>query len=140
DFNQIRHRRLHRHSYARQAASGVPGSARLALLACLRANGKRAGTCYPAQKLKTRLRVVPHAGAWPASRPGSFQTESQLPITPPSFLVMMTVDERGSESPPSGQWLSPSSPGCWMLMNIVLLSGVKVMPVTSHSFGPTKKR
>ncbi|MNR61914.1 hypothetical protein D3C85_1837900 [compost metagenome] len=31
-------------------------------------------------------------------------------------------------------------PGCWMLTNSVLLSGVNAIPVTSHSFGPTKKR
>src|SRR5690606_26218862 len=65
---------------------------------------------------------------------------TQVPISPPSSFVMMMVDDRGIELPPSGQWLSPASPGCWILTNMVLLSGVKVMPVTSHSLGPTRKR
>src|SRR5574343_2782 len=57
---------------------------------------------------------------------GACPASDQVPITPPSFLVMMTVADRGRALPPSGQWLAPAplSPGCWMLMNSVLLSGL----------------
>ena len=33
-----------------------------------------------------------------------------------------------------------SSPGCWMLTKIALPSGVSVIPVISHSLGPTRNR
>src|SRR6187551_1947868 len=67
------------------------------------------------------------------------------PITPPSFLVTITVAERGRAVPPSGQLLVKlvgveRSPGCWIFTNMVFISGVPVTPVTSASIGPTKKR
>ncbi len=76
----------------------------------------------------------------------------QVPIIPPFDLVITTVEERGRPSDlESGQleiargllglvMSSPPSPGCWILINSVRLSGVKAIPVISHPRGPVKKR
>src|SRR5688572_18028771 len=76
---------------------------------------------------------------------GPLYSSACSPIGPPSSRVMAMVAERGRELPPSGQWLFgaenvPPSPGCWMLTNIVRLSGVMHTPVISQSTGPTRKR
>lgn len=74
----------------------------------------------------------------------------QVPIIPPFDLVITTVEERGRPSDlESGQleiargllgsvMSSPPSPGCWILINSVRLSGVKAIPVISHPRGPVK--
>jgi hypothetical protein len=64
------------------------------------------------------------------------QSVNYEPITPPSFLVTITVAERGRAPLPSGQLLVnfptvERSPGCWMFTNIVFISGVLQTPVTS---------
>jgi hypothetical protein len=64
---------------------------------------------------------------------------------------MTMVEERGRDGVVTAPaWLAgqllvmlaglPPSPGCWMLTNSDLPSGVEKMPVTSHSRGPTRKR
>jgi hypothetical protein len=71
-------------------------------------------------------------------------------MTPPSRRRITTVAERGRPEP-SGHALtavgffgSPRSldvsPGCWMLTNMVRLSGVVTTPVTSQPLGPVRKR
>ena len=59
---------------------------------------------------------------------------------PPSSREMATIAERGAVSPPSGKWLSPRSPGCWMPTKTVVRSALHANPVTSHCLGPTIKR
>jgi hypothetical protein len=70
-------------------------------------------------------------------------------MTPPSRRRIATVAERGRPAPtPSGKVeiavgrsgsarSEGDSPGCWMAMNIVVASGVIVMPVISQPRGPT---
>ena len=85
---------------------------------------------------------------------------AQLPMRPPSSLVITIVAERGRavraagavarvarpvgwgtwRDPARRPWRASVSPGCWMLTNSARPSGVSQMPVISQSTGPTRKR
>src|SRR5207237_10423320 len=69
----------------------------------------------------------------------------QVPISPPSSLVIITVAERGRA--PSGQFeifvgacgslrSEGDSPGCWMLMNIACMADASVITATSQPARP----
>ena len=74
--------------------------------------------------LLPRLAQAPSAEI-PAHGAVADRDPAQVPITPPSFLVMTTVAERGVVIPSSrGQVLPPLSPGCCRLTNSARRSGV----------------
>src|SRR5512145_823045 len=70
----------------------------------------------------------------------------QLPISPPSALVIASTEPRGGRSlRKSGQRVEglskvEPSPGCWMARNSVLPSGVNSGPQISEPAGPVKKQ
>lgn len=101
---------------------------------------------WPADHLNQRAGQFRARAASTSAMTGT--TSYQVPITPPSSLVITTVAERGRPPAASGHWLNasgaaamyssidtpvgrtgrfgwlPTSPGCWTLTNIVLRSGV----------------
>ncbi len=82
--------------------------------------------------------------------PAASRRRPYRPTIPPSVRVMTIVADRGRLPAAVPVWLAgqlllidralPSSPGCWMLTNSEVPSGVEWMPVISHCLGPTRKR
>ena len=163
-----RHRQILRQGFAtkRQAESphlriGPPPNRRPARPAATQGADTTQGRGLLARSTRVSCGVrVRDSGLWSSFDVGSavaprgarLRHLPQLPISPPSSLVMTrqptVADRRRGRRARSctasgwpGRWRrSAPRPGCWMPTNIVRSSGVTNTPVISQTFGPTRNR